>query len=295
MLKKLIGECQQAGCRHTIAGSLRKAADRIGGDAPGHQLAAHHVLSRYMSFEDKDILEVGGGQSCDSARPFLESGASRVVVTGLDHIETEQADSSKRLNILRADALELSKVFAPCSFDAIYGLSVIEHIPSPKLFMKEVFTALKPGGVAYFEGNPIWSSPKGHHLWVATWGGGYQNKATANYLFSEWPNVKSANPLPDWSHLLMSQGEMGDYLSGKRIPDEDVDCIIDWVFHCDDINRLTMTEIAEAYTTSRLTVLDANTWRANLPHDTLMALNRAKGDRIDYGIAGVSYVLGKPR
>jgi SAM-dependent methyltransferase len=196
---------------------------------------------------------------------------------------------------MRADALELSSVFAPCHFDIVYGLSIIEHIPSPEVFLDEVYTVLKPGGLAFFEGCPIWSSPKGHHLWVATWGGAYQNKATANYLFSNWPGAASTNPLPDWSHLLMTPNQMKEHLRGKSISSADVDCIVDWVFCSDEVNRLTMSEIAEAYACSKLTVLEANTTRADVSRDMQVALRKRCGDGIDYGISGVKYVLQKPR
>jgi SAM-dependent methyltransferase len=286
------------------ASSQKKAAEPCSEPAPeptpgpcpeqlSHQISAYRVLSRYTSFEGKAILEVGGAQSCDSAYPFLGDGAAKAVVTGIDHIFQEHIDEKKRLNVLRADALKLSSVFGPCSFDVVYGLSVVEHIPSPKLFIEEIYKILKPGGIAYFEGCPIWSSPKGHHLWIATAGGPYHKKATANYLFNEWPGTKSTNPLPDWSHLLMTPEQMREFLTMKAIPGVDIDCIIDWVFHSNQINRANMPEIAEAYTNSMLAVLQANTFRVDVPHDIQVALRKRREKYIDYGICGVSYVLAK--
>jgi len=55
-----------------------------------------------------------------------------------------------------------------------------------------------------------------------------------------------------------------------------------------------MSEIAEAYTTSKLIVLEANTFRVDIPHDVQLALQKPCGNRVDYGIYGVSYVLAKP-
>lgn len=262
---------------------------------PNNQSSAHRTLSRYISFEGKDILEVGGAQSCESVYPFLKDGAASAVVTGLGHISQEQTSAEYNLRVLRADALKLSSVFSPCSFDVVYGLSIVEHISSPKTFLDEVYTVLKPGGLAYFEGNPIWSSSKGHHLWVATWGGAYQYRATANYLFSEWPGEVSTNPLPDWSHLLMTPNDMREHLANKAIPSNDIDCIIDWVFHSNEINRINMSEIAEAYTSSKMVVLEANTIRIDVSPEVRTALRKRCGDGIDYGILGVTYVLVKPK
>jgi SAM-dependent methyltransferase len=136
-----------------------------------HQESAYDVLSRYVSFNGKRVLEVGGAQSCESAYPFLRGGAACVVVTGLDHVWREENGENSQLLIRKADALSLSRVFEPSSFDAVYGISVIEHIPSPKAFLAEVYKILKPGGLAYLQGDPLWSSRRGHHLWIATWGG----------------------------------------------------------------------------------------------------------------------------
>jgi SAM-dependent methyltransferase len=223
----------------------------------------------------------------------LKNGAASAIVTGLDHISEEKISGEYNLRVMRADALKLTSVFEPNQFDAIYGLSIIEHIPSPQIFLDQIYTMLKPRGLAYFEGNPIWSSPKGHHLWIATWGGPYQNRTTANYLFSEWPGAASTNPLPDWSHLLMTPDQMRGHLIEKSIPGNDIDCIIDWVFHSNELNRINMTEIAEAYTNSKLTVLEANSFKVDVPHDISTDLRKRCGDGIDYGIDGVTYVLAK--
>lgn len=259
-----------------------------------HQLSAHKALSRYSSFNGKSILEIGGAQSCDSAYPFLMDGAASVIVTGLDHISEEKISKEYNLRVIRADALKLTSIFEPNQFDFVYGLSVIEHIPTPKVFLDQVYAVLKPGGLAYFEGDPIWSSPKGHHLWVATWGGSYKGKTSANYLFSEWAGAPSTNPLPDWSHLLMTPDQMKKHLAEKSVPAEDIDCIIDWVFHSNEVNRIDMTKIAEAYTNSGLTVLEAHSVRVDVPGTTLIDLRRRYGDGVDYGINGVAYVLAKP-
>ena len=143
-----------------------------------HQQSAHRVLSRYTSFNGKAVLEIGGAQSCDSAHPFLQDGAERVVVTGLDHITSEEQGLVPGLSVMRADALNLSAIFEPNSFDIVYGLSVLEHIPSPSLFISEVARVLKTGGICYLEGSPLWSSPKGHHIWVSTANG----PTPANYF-----------------------------------------------------------------------------------------------------------------
>jgi 2-polyprenyl-3-methyl-5-hydroxy-6-metoxy-1,4-benzoquinol methylase len=142
------------------------------------------TLRRYISLKVKEVLEIGGSQSCISANTLLRDGTNSVTVTGLDHVSEEGISTDQRIKIARVNGLELTEHFAPNSLDVVYGLSIIEHIPNPKRFIEQVRCVLKPGGLAYFEGNPLWTSPKGHHLWVASWSDNYINKPTANYLFS---------------------------------------------------------------------------------------------------------------
>jgi SAM-dependent methyltransferase len=241
---------KQSGVRGLVAAGTRRVANFIDAPAPpgadlrlAHQASAHLVLSRYVSLTGKHILEVGGAQACVSVMPFLKDGAASAIVSGLDHISQEVVSDQYDLRIQRANALELSSVFGHERFDIVYGLSIIEHIPSPELFLSELHAVLKPGGLAYLEGNPLWSSAKGHHLWVSTDG---PYPTTANYLFDPtWP-AQSTNPLPDWAHLLMTPGEMRSFLAKKTIPAGDIDCIMDWVFDSDGINRIGMERIARA-------------------------------------------------
>jgi len=246
-------------------------------------------LRRYISLKGKEVLEIGGSQACISANAFLRDGAKSVTVTGLDHVSEEAISTDQRIKIARVNGLELTEHFAPNSFDVVYGLSIIEHIPNPKRFIEQVHCVLKPGGLAYFGGNPLWSSPKGHHLWVASWGGNYMNKTSANYLFSEFAGTVSSNPVPDWGHLLFSEEGLRD----QSIPELDIDCIIHWIYTSDEVNRLSFGEISEAYTNSGLTTLEAHVQRDDVPEEILRQLRQKYGDGNDYGIFGITYVLKK--
>jgi SAM-dependent methyltransferase len=251
------------------------------------------ALRRYVSLKGKDVLEIGGAQACISANAFLRDGANSVTVTGLDHITEEKTSTDHKIKIARADGLELTKYFEPNSFDVVFGLSIIEHIPNPKRFIEQVHYVLKPGGFAYFEGYPLWSSPKGHHLWVASWGGNYMNKTSANYLFCDFAGAVSSNPVPDWGHLLLSEEELRNHLRDQSIPESDIKCIAHWICASDEVNRLSLREISDAYTNSGMTTLEANVQRVDVPEAILHLLRQKCGDGIDYGISGITYVLKK--
>lgn len=249
--KRIIAKLKESGFRGDVGATLRDLANLF--DSPhDHQLNAYRTLGRYTSFTDRRVLEVGGAQACTSILPFIKAGATEGVVTGLEHISEERSDRTDGVTVLRADALTLANDFGHSQFDIVYGLSVVEHITTPAVFLAEIYKVLRPGGLAFLEGGPIWSAPDGHHLWVATWGGAYKSRASANYLFSDFPGYISTNPLPDWSHLVMDPGQMRQHLQAKALPETDIDCILDWVYLNPEINRLSLAKLAIAYGSSDL-------------------------------------------
>jgi len=315
MLSRILSKIKQKGraglsgsvVRHLIGGKghLQKEGDQSPGinqdlvptlETPEYtnfQEIPPNILRRYISLAGKEVLEIGGSQSCISANAFLRDGVNSVTVTGLDHIAEEALSTDQRIKIARVNGLELTQHFTPNSFDVVFGLSIIEHIPNPMRFIEQVSYVLKPGGLAYFEGNPLWSSPKGHHLWVASWGGNYMNKTSANYLFSEFAGTVSSNPVPDWGHLLFTEEELRDHLRDQSIHEPDIDCIVHWIYASDEVNRLSFSEISEAYTNAGLTTLEANVQRDDVPEEILQILRQKYGDGNDYGIFGITYVLRK--
>lgn len=277
-----------------VAGEEVSAAPTLISEAyVAFQQMPARVISRYRNLSGCQVLEIGGSSASLSARAFLDAGAARVVVTGLDHIEKEGESDDQRLVILRADALDLLNHVEPVSFDVVFGLSIIEHIPNPTRFLQQVQAVLKPGGLALFEGYPLWSSALGHHLWVASWAGTYHGRSSNNYLFAPLANVPSSNPVPDWGHLLMTEAELERSLQAQSLPPEDIACILDWIHHSPDINRLDSNTLCSAYTTSGLVVLEANTQRQDVPADVLTQLRERHGERCDYGLSSMVIVLAK--
>ena len=89
-LSRIKKKLTQSGFRGLLASAMRRELSHI---EYSHQSSAHKVLSRYISFEGKDVLEFGGAQFCDSTDPFFMDGVASVTVTGLDHISQEYTDS----------------------------------------------------------------------------------------------------------------------------------------------------------------------------------------------------------
>lgn len=128
---------------------------------------------------------------------------------------------------------------------------------------------------------------------MASWSDNYINKPTANYLFSEFEGTISSNPVPDWGHLLISAQDLRNILADRSIPETDIDCIVQSIYASEDVNRLSFSEISEAYTNSGLTTLEANVQRVDVPEEILQQLRQKYGDGNDYGIFGITYVLKK--
>lgn len=249
------------------------------------------VISRYINLQGCQVLEIGGAQACISAQAFLDAGAARVVVTGLEHILEEQESDDQRLVILRADGLNLLEHVEAASFDVVFGLSIIEHIPHPRRFLEQVRAVLKAGGIALFEGYPLWSSALGHHLWVPQQSAPHGDQSGNNYLFTPIPGITSINPIPDWGHLLMNETEMRSTLQRQSLPDEDISRIIDWIYHSPEINRIDSRTLLSAYGSSELTILEANTRRQDVPADVLTKLRERHGKGIDYGLSGIVVIM----
>jgi hypothetical protein len=93
----------------------------------------------------------------------------------------------------------------------------------------------------------------------------------------------------------MEEKQLGKVLEEQSLPASDIDCICEWVYHSNEINRLTASEIAMAYTGSELICLEAITQRVDVPENILKQLWERHGQGCDFGISGLTYVFTKPR
>jgi SAM-dependent methyltransferase len=68
-----------------------------------------------------------------------------------------------RALLLGADLFDLG--FPANSFDYVFMLDSIEHVPNPQRFIQYAAGVLRPGGVFLVDTCPLYYSPLGHHLW----------------------------------------------------------------------------------------------------------------------------------
>ncbi len=129
-----------------------KAADQMyanhlrkGADDPYHTIFPK-FCQRCSAIPDATILEVGSREvSGVSRRPHF--AAARYV--GMDIHEGPGVD-------LVGDAHQLSSIFPANHFDALFSISVFEHLAFPWKAAMEINTVLKPGGIVYISTHPVW-------------------------------------------------------------------------------------------------------------------------------------------
>lgn len=97
----------------------------------------------HQHLADKRILEVGSG------RGYLQDVVQDY--TGLDISETVANRYHKPFIVASATAMP----FPENSFDAIWSIWVLEHIPEPEAALREMRRVLKPGGVLLLA--PAWN------------------------------------------------------------------------------------------------------------------------------------------
>lgn len=106
-----------------------------------------------------------GGMTCRIAEVCSE-------VVGID-IEQYKIDYAN----LRRDRLGLTNAtficypggdlpFGESTFDCIFCVDVVEHLPTPERFIAEFSRVLKPGGQLLLSFGPPWMHPHGKHMWA---------------------------------------------------------------------------------------------------------------------------------
>jgi SAM-dependent methyltransferase len=111
-----------------------------------HSIQVDHIRGA-MKYCRGTLLDVGCGKK--PYREILERHISQYV--GVEHPATLHGLTDVEVV---ADALTMP--FRDRSFDTVVSFQVMEHIPEPQLFMREIFRLLKPGGHAILTTPFMW-------------------------------------------------------------------------------------------------------------------------------------------
>jgi hypothetical protein len=181
----------------------------------------------------KVVLEIGSDANLDMARHIAVFGPRLVIASNIEKGWPNRTPSASLL-VTHADARDLAVAIGPETIDIVVGVAILERVSDVSGILGQVRRVLRPSGVAFLHGNPLWSSKKGHHLWVDAPGGSYR--------FDE----ETKNPIPDWGHLLYDRDELGDVLRARTVPEGDIPAIQRCVYDSPAINRVPLSKILAA-------------------------------------------------
>jgi 2-polyprenyl-3-methyl-5-hydroxy-6-metoxy-1,4-benzoquinol methylase len=194
-----------------------------------HDGAVAHQLSRRSG---NDVV------ASDMARYYLVPGAD---VSSADEIDAQQV----KLAELRARARSFAGSDAgpvefvedditatnlePASFDAIVSFEVLEHVGNPAAAFASIARLLKPGGIAYHDYNPFFSSNGGH------------SPCTLDF---------------PWGHARLDEADFERYLREIR-PAETDEALR---FFLESLNRMTIADLRQAVGDAGMELLAIIPW-----------------------------------
>jgi SAM-dependent methyltransferase len=137
------------------------AADRDGRAKQQFKLDERAVfLDRLHAVEAKSLLEIGAGTGEDAVA-FRDEGLD-VVAVDLSPVSVARC-RAKGLEAYERDFLHLG--FEPESFDAVYAMNCLLHVPNADLpqVLAAVRTVLRPGGLFYVG---LWGGESTEGVWA---------------------------------------------------------------------------------------------------------------------------------
>jgi glycosyltransferase involved in cell wall biosynthesis/SAM-dependent methyltransferase len=235
---------------HVPLASLRKRIDEFNASQPNRDLLDsirqfnHSMVDQFnhiFPLKGCTFLEIGASPHGYALERALSSGVAFYAGVGLDIEKNEyvMGESGNTGMLLNMDATDLR--FPDDMFDAVFSISVFEHVSHVSRALAEIKRLLKPGGSAFISFEPVWSCSYGHHL----------------HHFGE-----CAGLIPPWGHLIWSPDQMRDHLSQKWPvnPPLSLDEAIDWIYAGKSINRLNIRQFKTLFDDCGLSV----SWRTDL-------------------------------
>jgi len=201
-----------------------------------------NIMKGFGSLAGATILEIGADWWGFAAQMLVDAGAAKIIST--NYTKNWPTETRGVLEKRKADARKLEESVEPQSIDIVFGVAVLEHIDGLKEFFASAKAVLKPGGLFFVHGGPIWSSGGGHHVFV--------NGETRKYRFGDRAN----NPILNWSHLIHTKQSLIDDLVARNISAGDAEKIGHWVYEGDGINRVGFRTMCETYAACGLEEID---------------------------------------
>ncbi len=183
------------------------------------------------NFKGKIVLEIGSDLKLNTAKAIIKLGAQKVYAVN-PKFSINITSSDKKIIPIR-DLCENIDI-KDTNIDILFGIALLEHVNQPQKLAAECCKILKPNGIGYLSGCPIWTGPSGHHVYCISPNG-------KCYFFN-----KEDCPIPAWSHLVLNRDEMNMLLQTNNISNQDAQMITNMVFG-DEMSELSANEIITAF------------------------------------------------
>lgn len=115
--------------------------------ADPYHLMFRSFVERVNAMHSPNVLEIGA--RARSGNIYTQGFAEGVRYRGMDIIDGPNVD-------VVGDVHELSRVVERSSCDAIFSISVFEHLAMPWKAALEINAALRPGGLVFVSTHPVW-------------------------------------------------------------------------------------------------------------------------------------------
>jgi ubiquinone/menaquinone biosynthesis C-methylase UbiE len=169
---------------------------------------------QHCNVKGKKVLVVGCNRGEDCLY-FLQSGA--VEIHGVDVIDEIGINLRHKKVHYHQCSAENMTCFPDNTFDLVYTMATLEHIPDVETTFREMHRVCKPGGIIFSLAAPLWNSRFGHHK---------------GDLFTEYP----------WIHLLLNHEEIVDWFmkhKAQAMPDKavEIEHHVSYMLHRDFFNK----------------------------------------------------------
>lgn len=211
-----------------------------------------NILNARYSFQGKRVLEIGSDIQLQTAKAMLRYGAEQVWALNpafADHIRSPDP------RILPTKTLGERSGLPDACADIIFGIALLEHVHDPVSLAQECRRLLKPGGLCFLQGNPLWASYRGHHIYLQKTPSGH------HYLFDG-----ESNPLEPWEHLGLDTDEKAQVgMRKKGFPEEDIPVLCNHLLRDPHISRLLAADIVAPFYELEGMVVDVQRTSSGLP------------------------------
>lgn len=233
----------------------------------------NHLLDCFdkQLIQNSHVLEIGGYTPEDKAE-YLQTKSW----TCIDPIFEKDLEVNERHKLIKKSVLDLDGYDG--KFDFIIATNSFEHIDDLDKCLDKMYNLLAPNGKLSALLGPIWSSYKGHHIWVLN------GEKTITYNDSK---------IPDWGHLLYSPEELREIINPyytKDICTEIIRQVYDWDF----LNRLFYDDYLEIINKSKFKIEEFRNWHTSkFPDKDTQKILEKKYNKKNFSTVSIKMILSK--